>query len=140
MKNTFFLGYELTNSSFSINQRRKAKGSIRMHIDTFSPADLMKNINKEQKTLVYPISAGIEGLAENDEKPLFQCEIEVELKFEFNTGKLPTKKQLENNSWFFENFGHLVAKELFDSMLSKTALKQINLPPRRFIPAEKLTK
>ena len=98
MNNILFLGYELIKSSFVVNNKQDGKGMLKIHVDSISPQELVKNINKKN-ILVYPIQAGVEGLAENGELSLFECSIEVELRFKLDDSKKITRdKKCEKRS------------------------------------------
>lgn len=133
MENLLFLGYEKTRSLFEVSHRRNGKGFLKMHVDSISTSDLLNNIEKDIFT--YPINTSLEGFSRNskgDELSLFVCNVDANLKFKLENDEKITEDILTKNSWFFDNFSHLVAKELLEKLLNNSAYKHVNIPISRF--------
>lgn len=135
-----YLGHELTGVNFELLIKEpQGEGFYNYSLEVGPDIALTSLENTESPTHTIRLSLvstvkGFSGTKEQDsnEEPegVFNLEVRFDILFELE-GEAPTSDFLDENQWYFVNFGHVASKELAYSILDNSTLKGAYLPSHR---------
>lgn len=128
LKSIVFVGYNVEESSFLVNQNVDGKGRFKL---STSQLEISLHENSEDNTynLIYPSNVSLIGYV-NDDEEIFKATAKINLYFESENKIEPDF--VDKNDWFFENFVHICLKNTFDDLLKNTSYSNLTIPSHRF--------
>jgi hypothetical protein len=131
-----YLGHELVKSSFSLEKDPQGKGYYKYNVSVaeneFSFSEVHDNNHgHSHNELSMVLNTFVYGYEKKSEDPVFKLDIKFIIRFELNKSDVIEQDYALDNEWFFINFASIASKEIIDSILSHTALKNTFIPSYR---------
>lgn len=137
LENIAYLGHELTGVSFELMEKEpRGEGFYNYSVEITPDVSVVSDekLDTPIHTIRISLISKVKGFGpkndSEDREEVFNLEIKFDILFELE-GDSPTKKLLDDNQWYFVNFGHVASKELAYSILDNSTLKGTYLPSHR---------